>query len=372
MELKESFIGFTFGGKHSSQLGIVRVVSDKYEAKLSPVTSDKTLSVNGADGEQYFGSTYSKQEMVVPFAFYGLTDEQLRRLKQAYNDKKIHNLILDEEPHKVWSAKLTGISTAKHLCFIQNGTRVYHGEGNFVFTMYYPFARSRYPYIEDYTEYSVQEWNENLYSEENNPIFLDSIYPTIFNDEENENDSSALVVGEEDILKEWLQGFGIEETDANKDMEHTTDYYALFYNNELNVFNNINEWISASGLPSEKEYGDWKKSENGYECKLYNAGDVEMPFQLYLKAGAQAEEIVIGCGDKKMVIRNLELKRGEDYFLLIDTRNRILRGCDMNYKVTKNIYNHTIVEGDFFSLPVGEATLKSTLKGRLDFNYLYI
>jgi hypothetical protein len=77
MELKESFIGFTFGNRHSSKLGIVRTTSEKFETKLSPVTIDKTISVDGADGVLYCGSTYSKQEMTIPFAFYGLTDMQL-------------------------------------------------------------------------------------------------------------------------------------------------------------------------------------------------------------------------------------------------------------------------------------------------------
>jgi hypothetical protein len=75
-----------------------------------------------------------------------------------FNDKKIHPLILDEEPYKVWSAKLTGTAIMKHICFESETHRFYCGEGTFTFTAFYPFARSRYQYLEDYTKENIREW----------------------------------------------------------------------------------------------------------------------------------------------------------------------------------------------------------------------
>jgi hypothetical protein len=99
-------------------------------------------------------------------------------LKRTFNDKKIHSLILDEEPYKVWSARLTGSSVMSHLCFEDPSERFYCGEGDFTFTAYYPFARSRYQYIEDYTIENIQEWIEE------GSILMDefggeAIYPAI-------------------------------------------------------------------------------------------------------------------------------------------------------------------------------------------------
>jgi hypothetical protein len=83
----------------------------------------------------------------------------MNTIKRSWNDKKIHDLIFDETPYKVYSAKMTGNSMLKHLAFTeQDGSRVYRGEGSFVFTCYFPFARSRYEYQEDYTVDNIHEW----------------------------------------------------------------------------------------------------------------------------------------------------------------------------------------------------------------------
>lgn len=160
MEQKGSFIGFTFGSRHSSELGILRTLNtDKYEQNFAS-SEDITMQVPGQDGSLYWCSNYSTREIPISFAFCELTEEQLAQLKKVFNDKKIHDLILDEEPYKIWSAKLTGVSTVRHLCFEREGQRFYSGEGSFVFTTYTPFARSKHKYIEDYTEENIYEWKE--------------------------------------------------------------------------------------------------------------------------------------------------------------------------------------------------------------------
>jgi hypothetical protein len=46
----------------------------------------------------------------------------------------------------------------KHLCFERGASRFYCGEGTFTFTTFFPFARSRYQYAEDYNKENVREW----------------------------------------------------------------------------------------------------------------------------------------------------------------------------------------------------------------------
>ena len=76
---------------------------------------------------------------------------QLRNLRRCLGDKKIHDLIFDETPYKVYSAKVTGSSSVKHLCFdIDGGQRIFKGEGTIQFTCFFPFARSRYKYLDSY------------------------------------------------------------------------------------------------------------------------------------------------------------------------------------------------------------------------------
>jgi hypothetical protein len=57
-----SFLGFTYNGKHSSELGIVRVSDgSRFNENLLPTIQDKTVPVPGGDGTYYFGSYYTQR-----------------------------------------------------------------------------------------------------------------------------------------------------------------------------------------------------------------------------------------------------------------------------------------------------------------------
>lgn len=158
--LKGDFIGFTFNNKHSSELGIVRTSDgSRFNENLLPVYSDKTVSISGADETYYLGSNYTQRVFDVSFAFDSLTDKQFQDLRRIFGDKKIHDLIFDEYPYKVYKAKTNGNPSLKYICFDENEERIYKGEGTISFIAYYPFAKSRYKYLEDYTSSNILEWD---------------------------------------------------------------------------------------------------------------------------------------------------------------------------------------------------------------------
>lgn len=149
------YIGFTYAdnsGKiwHSiTDLKIYRTGDgNRYNEELTSTMVDKTANVPGGDGQYYFGTTFQKKTFVVNYAFDKLTKEDIRRLKQVFSGDGIHDLVFDEDRStdgtalKIWSAKVTGTASMKHLCFEENGKDVYKGEGSITFTCYYPFARS--------------------------------------------------------------------------------------------------------------------------------------------------------------------------------------------------------------------------------------
>ena len=146
---KGDYMGFSFGKKedgtpmHSSDLGIVRTSSgSRFNENLLPTMQDKTVQVPGGDGTYYFGSYYTQRQFTVSFAFDSLTEEQIARIKRVFGDKGVHDLIFDETPYKVYSAKVTGNATLKYLAFDEGNThRLYKGEGTIQFTCYDPFAR---------------------------------------------------------------------------------------------------------------------------------------------------------------------------------------------------------------------------------------
>lgn len=143
------FIGFTYNGKHSLRdLGIYRTSSgSRYSNNLTATMTDKTADVPGGDGQYYFGTTFKNRTFTVNYAFDDLTEAKFQQLKVVFDGKGIHDLIFDEAPDEVWSAKVTGTASIKYLCFDDESLtdsykRIYKGEGSITFTCYHPFARS--------------------------------------------------------------------------------------------------------------------------------------------------------------------------------------------------------------------------------------
>ena len=101
------FLGFTFGGVHSSDLGITRVSGgDRYDEELHPEIKDRTAEVAGLDGDYYFVTNYGVKKFTIDIAFDSLTEVQFRNLRRAFNTKTPQDLIFDERPYKKYTAKI--------------------------------------------------------------------------------------------------------------------------------------------------------------------------------------------------------------------------------------------------------------------------
>lgn len=159
--LRGDYIGFSYNGKHSSDLGIMRTSNgSRFDENLLPTMQDKTAQVPGGDGTYYFGSYYTQRQFPVSFAFDNLTEEQTAQLKSLFGDKKIHDLIFDERPYKTWKAKVTGSAMLKYIPFAEGATnRIYKGEGSLQFTAYQPYAICYKKWLEQYNDWdNVKEW----------------------------------------------------------------------------------------------------------------------------------------------------------------------------------------------------------------------
>lgn len=167
MALSGDFIGFTFNGVHSSDMGIIRTSDgSRFNENLLPTSTDKTVQIPGGDGTYYFGSNYTQKQIPVSVATDELTETQFRQLKNWLGDKQIHPLVFDEEPYKTYMVKTSGIPTLKFICFDnvtkENGevviNRVYKGEGSLQFIAYFPFARCSKKYLSEYDDSNKEEW----------------------------------------------------------------------------------------------------------------------------------------------------------------------------------------------------------------------
>lgn len=353
--IKGDFLGFTFNGIHSSELGIFRIAEGaRYADDLAPTTKDNTINIPGGDGTYYFGSFHTQKEIVFSIAFDDLTESQLRRLKTIFSDKKTGELILDEVPYKVYKVKATGKPNLKYICFDRERDvdfredelgsnsltrddlygagaqssqgRVYKGEGQLFFTAHNPYAKSRKKFLDEYTVKNIPEWGS--------------------------------------------MGLG-----------STEDIYQNFY-----------EWIDSSRLISSTttatigestvvvdEVIHGQAQNNG--VLVYNAGDLpaDFIFQLIFPVGIvdvasfsieipDAEKIVVG--DLKL----LERDRG----IQINTKLNLIEGINELGQITGQIYNRYISAGDFFKIPVKENPFWMPIIGmsedptvKIIYDYLY-
>ena len=164
-EIKRAdYIGFSFNGIHSSELGIVRTSEgSRFNENLLPTIQDKTVQVPGGDGMYHFGSYYTQRQFNISYAFDALTEEQLARIRAVFGDKKIHELIFDEAPYKKYYAKVTGSASIKHIPFGEGAlNRIYKGEGSIQFTAYDPYGHIVKKFLDDpyYKDWNnIAEWN---------------------------------------------------------------------------------------------------------------------------------------------------------------------------------------------------------------------
>ena len=168
--LTGDFIGFSYNGVHSSELGIFRTSEgSRFNENLLPASKDVIVQVPGGDGTYYFGSYYTQRSITISYAFDELTENQFEYLKQVFGDKKIHPLVFDERPYKTYYAKVTGTTSIKHIPFTINEQRIYKGEGSIQFTCYQPFAVCHKKFLKEYDVIDASEWanaSNLLYSNE--------------------------------------------------------------------------------------------------------------------------------------------------------------------------------------------------------------
>ncbi len=313
------FIGFTFGGDHSSTFGIIRTSNgSRFNESLLPSIQDKTVQIPGGDGAYYFGSYYGTKQFNISIAFDSLDEANLRRLKQWLGDKKIKDLIFDESPYKVYRAKITGSATINHICFFENEKRIYKGEGSIQFTCYEPFAKIRV--------------GDNK---------------TILNTLEDYTDSRGVGAAIYAPTKsEWIESSGLLSV------------------NDMNILG-VNIW--ENGIIKIYNPGD-------LEC--------DFVLTVNFNSGIVPEtkiEIRPSTYNRSLSFRTIS-RKGQDVAIKIDSKSNLIYGVDIEGRVTGNVYNEYITSGHFFKIPIARSTIKDELPSfqvgsgvecKLEYRWLY-
>lgn len=299
--MKGDFLGFSFDGIHSSRLGITRVSDgDRYNESLVPEIEDKIVPVPGENGSYFFGSLYRTKPITVQIAFDSLTESQFRQLRKLLAIKKPCKLIFDERPYKVYTAKISAPPQLNYICFDEeqyfwedhselenNGgyipksidhklytgrtQRIYKGEGTIEFECIYPYAVDQFKVLDLYGNFDFKPtWGIGVYYK-NNPRTIGEAQERIAYDTEH--------AAEGEVIDENDPKYTVIEIDSG---------------NTITIYDNTEDWAESSGILPYEYYKKYHVDsvyavDNvvGYNAciPVYNAGDVDAPFYLYLPFG---------------------------------------------------------------------------------------
>lgn len=323
---KGDFLGFTIGGIHSSSLGIVRVSDgDKYNEDLLPASSDRTATVPNLDETYYFGADYTQKTFNIKFAFDHLTDLQIRQLRQIFSKKEPQSLIFDENPYKVYSVKINGQPKLSYLCFEEDYERIYKGDGEVNFIAYFPFAKSRFKYLEDYNVKNIPEWGG---IKDNKMDWLKS---------------SRIISKNESLGNDYLHGRFLDTYDSSSNI------IQLFNpgdrDTSCQILCNVSDFYSIKNYGFQKNCLIFALIKN--KTNDFNWDNVKTEALAYLvldkdKIKESGIKSIMIDGHKKLIYgSNTQI-------------NNTITPEDFLARANKQIYNNCIYSGDFFNIPVTE------------------
>lgn len=159
---KGDFMGFQYGGYHSSQLGITRVSDgSRYTEELAPTINDKIIEKPGNDGTYFFGSFFTQKTFDLSMAFDSITEAQLYLLRMIFSTKVPQQLIFDETPYKFYWAKPAAAPQFNYVCFEEGDKlRVYKGECTVSLVSYDVYAHSTKKTLTEFDDENVAEWSD--------------------------------------------------------------------------------------------------------------------------------------------------------------------------------------------------------------------
>lgn len=323
------FTGFYLDGIHSSTYGILRVSDgDRYSEGLIPEFDDFDIELTGGNGDLYGGRRFKKTSFTINIAFDHMTEKQFRGLRKWLGGNELKEFRFDERPYKAYWVKVSSRPELEYVCFMENHEdglmgekeRIYKGEGEIEFIAYNPFG------------YCV--------------------------------DNSTIMTYQ-----------GLQKADGKnwQELESYTPFAILD--------DNVVEWGETSGLKNSlKEYNKFTLYQEvedtgvkSYSTKLYNPGDFETDFQLWLKVNETITEeklVTLYIGNNEVENENgkyfrFSLKGLTAHSnILLNTKNHTLSiySVDENNNIiTKPELRYDLVKStDWLTVPLGASVIKIT------------
>lgn len=337
------FIGFSFNGYSNTDLGISRVSDgSRYEETLLPSLKDTTLDIEGRDGNLFFKSFYKTKQISINFAYDGVSELQFRNMRKAFDARVPHDLVFEERPYKVYSAKVTTPPSLKFICFMEK-----------------PRTAG--------TEYTLDA---------SDPIRQAiSGLNTTFGRPADDGKRTPIVAGADQRV---YKGEGSVTLTAFYPFAHTPT--GKKFKENYTDCPNINEWWASTGMIDEQ--GDFDIYSNGI-IPVMNPGDKGAPCKLNFEAVATGTlQIALGVENEPPAAQvNLNVTAGDKF--LLDSAQGLIYKLDQNGSIydangNPNVANNLMYSGSaLFEIPMCTEedgmrfTLTNATNVTIDYDYWY-
>ena len=348
------FTGFYFDNVHSSAYGLVRTSDgSRYTEGLIPEFEDREIELVGGDGSLYEGRRFKKTPFTIEIAFDHMTETQLRDLRKWLGTDELKPFRFDERPYKTYWVKPSRKPELTYVCFMEEdesyeeGTyigpssdthkiRIYKGEGKLEFTAYDPYAYC----VDETTLIENGEWKE-----------LTGI------NWQNLNSYNPLVEGGVDHSNEW--GIAVDLKDSYALQDYNTFTFGAAINEPGTRFHGV-----STGHVSSQ-----------YVANLYNPGDFETDFQLYLNLAqptldtekvpieeSSVVNIYISQNEEDLYSFSFDTKSlSENDRIVLDTKTHsLIVYAYKNSTYQKTLRYDLIRSTDFPKIPIGNSKIKIT------------
>ena len=212
---------------------------------------------------------------------------------------------------------------------------------------------------------------EVIISPEVEYIHEEDTYDYVFSNEEEESITITLSYSYDEVIfvpaweqiTQWEYGEGTQRIYKGEGKISFICYFPFAKSVYKVLPEGSEDWAISSGILSENDYEGFDTYDDENQVfKIYNPGDVETGFRLYLPAAVAAEGITLTYKpdhvhtSASLVIKPITLKTNQtgvnDLGVLIDTTNEIIAGVSIyessSYQTSGNIYNEFVESGYFF------------------------
>ena len=98
---QKDFIDFSFNGKYISEFGVVAVFDGgRFNFDGSPESEDEISEINGADGQQFWGTRFKIKKRTFKLATDGMTERQINDFKKHFMPGKYGRFIEDRQEYR--------------------------------------------------------------------------------------------------------------------------------------------------------------------------------------------------------------------------------------------------------------------------------